>query len=377
MSPRDRVDPVYRHVLLPPVRALTRRDAEVAMDLHLASLRLLQRTAAGRALLSRGRPAVDPRADALLGQDLLDGVHFPHPFGIAAGLDKNAAVVPALVAHHSPGFVEIGTVTREPQPGNPRPRITRRDADHLVNAMGFPSAGARAVAANLAAVLGGPLAPPVPVGVNVGKNKTTPPEGVAAEYAAVVRAFADRGAMPAYVAVNVSSPNTPGLRALQDKAVLTDLLAAVAEAMAAAPDPRPRHRLLVKFAPDLTPSAFESLVECVLEQDIGGLILTNTRPVQPKGGLSGPDLFADSSALVRRAAAALPADKVIVATGGMDTVDKVYEMLRYADLVGVYTGLVLQGPGLLRHLRDGVAARMRADGVTSLAQLRSAERVRA
>jgi len=165
------------------------------------------------------------------------------------------------------------------------------------------------------------------------------------------------------------------LRAMQDGALLGDLLAAVVEAMEAEPPVRSRHRLLVKFAPDLSPAQLESLVACVLEQDVGGVILTNTLPTPPAGGLSGPDLYRHSSALVRRAAALLPAGKVIVATGGMDTVEKAYDMLHHADLVGVYTGLVLQGPGLLRHLRDGVAARLRADGVSSLAQLRSATRV--
>ena len=371
------MNPLYRHVLLPPVRYLTRRDAEVAMDWHLRSMQLAQRSPLALRLLARGEGPPDPA----LRQALMDGLVFPHPIGIAAGLDKNAAVVPAFEAHHSPGFVEVGTVTLRPQPGNPRPRIRRRDADHLINSMGFPNAGAEVVAANLAGHLaarratGAGAGPDVPIGVNLGRNKTTEPQDAAAEYARIVRTFREGGATPAYFAVNVSSPNTPGLRAMQDGAVLGELLAAVVAAMAEGEPARGAHRLLVKLAPDLTPGQLESLLACVVEQDIGGVILTNTLPQIPAGGLSGPDLYAHSSEQVRRASRLLPADKVIVATGGVDTVERAYEMLQHADLVGVYTGLVLKGPGLLRHLRDGVAARMRADGVSCLADLRAAARV--
>lgn len=380
----DAVNPLYRHVLLPPVRYLTRRDAEVAMDWHLRTMRAVQRSGWALRLMARGDRAAGPVSGPPLAQELMDGLRFPHPFGIAAGLDKNAAVVPAFAAHHSPGFIEVGTVTLRPQPGNPRPRITRPDRDHLLNSMGFPNAGSSVVADNLRRTLARHPDLGFPVGVNIGKNKTSPPEQVAQEYAAVVRAFAERGVVPDYVTVNVSSPNTPGLRAMQEVAVLSEILAAVIEEMEAAARQRPgpeqraprRHRLLVKLAPDLTPDAFEAIVACVLQLDAGGLILTNTQPQAAGGGLSGPDLYPLSSRLVRLAAEQLPPDKVIVATGGMDTVDRVYEMLQHADLVGVYTGLVLQGPGLLRHLRDGVAARMRADGVGSLAQLRATRRVR-
>src|SRR5690606_23152844 len=129
------VNPFYRHVVLPPVRLLTRRDAEVAMHSHLRSMELLQRSPRALRLLAsaEGLPAPLPR------QGVMDGPVFPHPFGIAAGLDKNASVVPAFLAHHAPGFVEVGTVTLRPQPGNPPPRIRRGDALHLVNAMGFPN----------------------------------------------------------------------------------------------------------------------------------------------------------------------------------------------------------------------------------------------
>jgi dihydroorotate dehydrogenase len=362
------VSALYRRVLLPPVVRATRGDAEVAMDLHLRAMKALQ--ANGRVLeaVRRRHPA-----GRELEQELLDGLRFPHPFGVAAGYDKNAAVYPAFEAHFSPGFVEVGTVTLRPQGGNPRPRIHRLPGGHLVNAMGFPNAGAEAVAAHLQTL----PRPTVPLGVNVGKLKATPDGDAPAEYAEVVRRFADLGERaPAYLVVNVSSPNTPGLRALQEVGRLGEILDAVTAVLDAFPGlaPRPRRRLLVKLAPELTPDDVEAVVGLLLRYDTGGLILTNTRAADDRpGGVSGPELFALSSAMVRTAAALLPADRVIVATGGVDTVDKAYEVLAHADLVGVYTGLVFEGPGLLRRLRDGVAARLRADGV-SLAQLRAAHR---
>lgn len=362
---------VYRRVLLPPVKLATRGDAEVAMDLHLRAMRALQaRPAVLRLAARRHARPVDP----LLAQDLLDGLHVPHPFGVAAGYDKNAGVYPAFEAHFTPGFVEVGTVTLRPQGGNPRPRLHRLPGGHLVNAMGFPNGGAEAAAANLLRL----PAPTVPLGVNVGKLKDTPDDLAAAEYAAVVRRFGALGdRTPAYYVINVSSPNTPGLRALQEGGRLAEILEAVTAVLdeQAHLAPRPRRRLLVKLAPELGPARLEAVTALVARYDTGGLVLTNTRAAQDRpGGVSGPDLFALSSAMVRAAARLLPADRVVVATGGIDTVDRAWEMLQYADLVGVYTGLVFRGPGLLRDLRDGVAARLRADGIASLAHLRAGQR---
>ena len=162
---------LYRRVLLPPVALATRRDAEVALHAHLRVMRGLQASPALLRLAARrhARPA-----DPLLVQDLLDGLRFPHPFGVAAGYDKNAAVYPAFEAHFTAGFVEVGTVTLRPQQGNPRPRVHRLPGGHLVNAMGFPNAGAEAVLANLRSL----PAPAVPLGVNVGKLKDTPDDPV-------------------------------------------------------------------------------------------------------------------------------------------------------------------------------------------------------
>jgi dihydroorotate dehydrogenase len=360
------VSGVYRRLVLPPVKWATRSDAEVALEWHLRAMRALQaRPAVLRAAGRRHAPAPSE-----LGQELMGGLRFPSPVGIAAGYDKNGAVYPAFEAHFSPGFVEVGTVTIRPQAGNPRPRIARVGGDHLVNAMGFPNAGAEAMRRNLDEL----PAPTVPLGVNLGKLKDTPDGEAADEYARLVRHFATPGhRSPDYYVVNVSSPNTPGLRALQEVGRLSEILEAVTAALdeQGGPGPRPR---LVKLAPELGPADLEAVVGLVLQHDIGGLVLTNTRKADRPGGLSGPDLFALSSRMVRSAAALLPADRVIVATGGIDSVDRAYEMLAHADLVGVYTGLVFRGPGLLRELRDGVARRLRADGLDSLAALRAAHR---
>ncbi len=362
---------LYRRLLLPPVALATRRDAEVALHAHLRAMRALQ---ASPALLRRAARRHAGPADPPLAQDLLDGLRFPHPFGVAAGYDKNAAVYPAFEAHFTPGFVEVGTVTLRPQAGNPRPRVHRLPGGHLVNAMGFPNAGSDAVLANLRAL----PAPTVPLGVNVGKLKDTTDDAAAAEYGELVRRFGGLGERtPGYYVVNVSSPNTPGLRALQEGGRLAGILEAVTARLDEQTHiaPRPRRRLLVKLAPELGPAGLEAVAELVLRYDTGGLVLTNTRAAGDRpGGVSGPDLFELSSSLVRRAAALLPADRVIVATGGVDSVDRAWEVLRYADLVGVYTGLVFRGPGLLRELRDGVADRLRREGVPSLAALRAPQR---
>jgi dihydroorotate dehydrogenase len=358
---------LYRRLVLPPVRLATSRDAEVALELHLRAMKVLQaRPEVLRALARRHAAPPEPA----LAQELLDGLRLPHPFGVAAGYDKNAAVYPAFEAHFTPGFVEVGTVTLRPQAGNPRPRVHRLPGDHLLNAMGFPNAGAEAVRANLLRL----PAPSVPLGVNVGKLKGTAAADAPAEYAELVRGFCGLGERtPGYFVVNVSSPNTPGLRALQDAARLEEILDAVATVLDEAR--MPRRRLLVKLAPELPHADLEAVVGLVLRHGTGGLVLTNTRAAAGRaGGVSGRDLFAPSSTLVRAAAAMLPADRVIVATGGVDTVERAYDVLRHADLVGVYTGLVYQGPGLLRRLRDGVAARLRADGLPSLAALRAQHR---
>jgi dihydroorotate dehydrogenase len=373
------IDALYRKVLLPPVRRITADDAETAHEWFLRVMLQVERSSSARSLLARGF-----RPDPLLAQDLLDGVHFPTPFGIAAGFDKNARIPRGLLALTSAGFLEVGTVTARPQLGNPRPRIVRPDANSLINAMGFPNDGMGAVLPRLAKLpeLG------VPLGLNVGKMKDTPESGAAADYASLIAATAElrRSArrLPDYYVVNVSSPNTPGLTSFQRIEPLTEIVTEVCEQLDAIGDPSVnlRHRLLIKLGADLDVSELEAIVEMALALDIGGLITTNTtttRPVSSRfddrpGGFSGSALYERSAALTRHAASLLPLDKVLVATGGIDTVERAYEMLRHADLVAGYTGIVLQTPRLFRRLSVGVAERMRRDGVSSLRELRAAQR---
>ena len=367
----------YRRVVLPSVRALTRGDAEVAHEWYLAVMRRLERSPAlRRALAGNWTP------DARLHQTLLDGLQFASPFGVAAGLDKNASIYRALQAVSSPGFVEIGTVTPRAQAGNPRPRIVRVGAGNLINAMGFPNEGIEAAVARVA------TAPPhhVPLGLNLGKMKDTSEADTPEEYRKLVAATADlqtRQGLPDFYVINVSSPNTPGLTSMQKIAPLSAIVRAVTtELDAIGHGVNLRHRLLVKIGPDMQPADLEPIVDLVDHFDIGGLIATNTttaRPVRSRhdrraGGFSGSALYDRSARTVRFIAARLPRTRVLVATGGIDTVDRAFEMLQHADLIGGYTGLVLQGPRLFRRLADGVAERMRHLGVDALAELRERNR---
>lgn len=372
------MDTIYRRLLLPPVRALTKGDAEVAHDVFLRAMQLLEaRPAVRRALLRRGTIG-----GGAMSQVLLDGVTFPNPFVTAAGMDKDATIYRSLAALTGAGGIELGGVTLAAQPGNPRPRVVRVGKDNMINAMGFPSCGVDQVVRNLQTH--GQC--PVPLGAQVAKNKATAEADAPAEYAAVIDRLREGGAASAlqFLTINVSSPNTPGLRDLQR----AELLAAVLDAATTAVDrwaptwERPRRRLLVKLAPDMDEEQCGAAIEVVLRYDLGGVILTNTTTARPvpsahdgrPGGFSGSALYGRSSRLVRFAAALVPRDRVLVATGGIDTADRAYEMLRHADLIGGYTGLVLQGPNLFRRMAEGVRQRMAQDGVGSLAELRAGQR---
>ena len=242
---------LYRRVLLPPVALATRRDAEVAMDAHLRAMRAMQARPALLRLAAR-RHGTPP--DPLLVQDLLDGLHFPHPFGVAAGYDKNAAVYPAFEAHFTPGFVEVGTVTLRPQEGNPRPRVQRLPGGHLVNCDGLPQQRDGGGGREPARTPGADRA----AGGERRQAEGHPRRGGRSRVRRGGPAVRDPGERtPGYYVVNVSSPNTPGLRALQEGGRLSAVLAAVAAALdeqvhLAA---RPRRRLLVKLAPELGPPA--------------------------------------------------------------------------------------------------------------------------
>jgi dihydroorotate dehydrogenase len=283
------------------------------------------------------------------------GVRFPAPLGLAAGFDKNAVALPAWEALGF-GFAEIGTVTALAQPGNPRPRLFRLpEMDAVINRLGFNNEGADAIAARLGALKQLGDWPGIPVGVNLGKSKVTPLEEATSDYVASferLRAFGD------YFVLNVSSPNTPGLRQLQDKTALDALLSAVQAANTL------HQPVLLKIAPDLDWPAIEEILELVERHRLSGIIATNTtidharvpEGRRQQGGLSGAPLKAKALEVLRFLVARtkLP----VIGVGGISSVDDALERLDAgAALLQIYTGLIYQGPGLVRDIYRALLAR--------------------
>jgi dihydroorotate dehydrogenase len=296
------------------------------------------------------------------------GLSFPGPVGLAAGFDKDALGIRGLAALGF-GFVEVGTVTARAQPGNPRPRMFRLMADRaLVNRMGFNNAGADAAASRLqrSRGRGGPV-----VGVNIGKTRAVPDAGAAADFAAAAAAVAG---VADYVVVNVSSPNTPGLRDLQAADRLRPVLVAVRAALDDSSGGR-RVPLLVKIAPDLADADVDAVADLALELGLDGIIATNTTVSRDglaspasavaaagAGGLSGPPLRARSLAVLRRLRARAGDRLVLIAAGGIETPEDAWERLRAgATLVQAYTGFVYGGPLWPRRMNAGLARRLRSD----------------
>jgi dihydroorotate dehydrogenase len=275
------------------------------------------------------------------------GLNFPNPVGLAAGFDKNGAAIPAWAALGF-GFIEIGTVTAKPQPGNPRPRIFRfLEQEALINRLGFNNDGADAIAERLRKLRTSGCWPgSCRVGINIGKSKATPPSEATADY---VYSFQRLHFFADYIALNVSSPNTPGLRALQGREQLPILLQAIADQNRAARKP-----ILIKVAPDLLPNELEEVIAICQENDIAGIIATNTTldhsAIPPErdeeGGLSGAPLREKSTAFVR-AIAARSTIPVIASGGILDAASAREKVEAGAKLLQVYTGLIYRGPGLV------------------------------
>ncbi len=310
----------------------------------------------GATLLSGG--AAPPEAAAVE----VMGLHFPGPVGLAAGMDKDAKHVDAL-ARIGFGFVEVGTLTPVPQPGNDRPRLFRLKPDRaLINRMGFNNGGVAEAVERLRA-----RKPGIIVGGNIGKNKMTPNEQAVDDY---VKCFEALHPVVDYFVVNVSSPNTPGLRALQEKGPLLEILHALKQRDARKAVQRP---ILLKIAPDLTPEQLDDIVAVVRESGIAGVIATNTTIardglVTPKeavdaigaGGVSGAPVRVRSTAVVRYLRERLPRPVVIIGVGGIDSSEAAMEKLDAgADLVQVYTGLVYEGPALLKRINEAFVRRRR------------------
>jgi dihydroorotate dehydrogenase len=347
---------IYEWLVRPALFRLGHGDAEAAHETTLRWLaRIANSPAAVRALAAatRSRVAV-PRT--------VFGVRFPGAVGLAAGMDKDGRALAAWPALGF-GFIEVGTVTAHTQPGNERPRLFRLpESGAIINRMGFNNAGAQALAARLDAV--GPL--PVPLGISIGKSNVTSLADAASDYVASLRTLRAHGD---YVAINVSSPNTTGLRALQDSGHLRELLGAVQAELAGA---KP---LLVKVAPDLTDDALTELLDVCVEHGVAGVIATNTTigrdglayrdaiRAGEAGGLSGRPLAERAREVVafvhKQTDGALP----IIGVGGIGTADDAARMLDAgASLLQLYTGLIFRGPGLVRAINRRLTAAGRSGG---------------
>jgi dihydroorotate dehydrogenase len=292
------------------------------------------------------------------------GLSFPNPLGVAAGFDKNADVPDALLGLGF-GFVEVGTVTPRPQAGNPRPRLFRLAEDEaVINRMGFNNLGSGIVRRHLEARRDKRGM----VGVSIGANKNS--ADWISDYVQGVRTFAD---MASYLAINISSPNTTGLRGLQSRAALEDLIAAVKEARASRPTP-----LLVKIAPDLSDREIEDIAELCSADPIDGIIVSNTTVSRPplrsplareRGGLSGKPLFDMSTRALARLRLLVDRRVVLVGTGGIsDAATAWAKIAAGATLIQLYTALVYRGPALIDEILDGLASRLAEGGFASIAQ---------
>jgi dihydroorotate dehydrogenase len=345
----------YTRVVRPALFAL---DAERAHDLTLG---LLSHHAVARIL----RPLLHTPTDSRLAQRLFD-LEFDHPVGLAAGLDKQGTATDAWAALGF-AFAEIGTVTPRPQPGNPRPRLFRLPAERaLINRLGFNSEGAEQVAAHLARR----CPPGLVIGINAGRNRDTPNERAADDYLQVVERlhpFAD------YFAINVSSPNTPGLRDLQEGRALRGIVEQVVRRLRALNRAR-SIPVLVKVSPDAPGTDLLRAVDAALEGGAAGIIATNTTTTREglpggslhaseAGGLSGAPLKGAATAVCRLLFGHLRGRVPIVGVGGLFTADDVYERIRSgAALVQLYTALIYEGPGVVNRIVAQLAERLSRDG---------------
>jgi dihydroorotate dehydrogenase len=300
---------------------------------------------------------------AALEQELM-GIRFKNPLGLAAGFDKNATAL----SHWSAagfGFVEIGTVTYHPQPGNPKPRMFRLSADGaLINRLGFNNDGAKAVAQNIANAR-----TELPFGVNIGKSMKTPLENAAQDYTASYQLLSGHGA---YVTVNVSSPNTPGLRSLQEKEKLTEIIGAMQEVDRRTP-------LFVKVAPDLETSALDEVIEVAHDMRVAGLIATNTTirrdglttATTEAGGLSGKPLKELSNLVLSYLYKNCDPDKILIGVGGIFSGADMFEKISLgAHLCQVYTGWVYGGPNMVPQALEELSLLVHREGLHNIAELR-------
>lgn len=337
-------------------RALVLLPPEEAHELTLRALELGAYPAAG--------------ADETLLSSRFAGLTLPNPIGIAAGFDKDGRV-PDAILRLGCGFAEIGTVTPLPQPGNPRPRVFRLVQDRaVINRLGFNNGGHQAALARMQRRPRAGI-----VGVNIGANKEAPDR--IADYALGIEAFYD---VASYFTINISSPNTPGLRDLQDPAMLRELLARIfavrAKLMAAGKPARP---IVVKLAPDIAEDSLGDILAELAAQNVDGIAISNTTLSRPglhgndarqAGGLSGRPLFHRSTVMLARVYEATGGRIPLIGIGGIDSgATALAKIEAGATLVQLYTGLIYEGPGLIGRIKSELAAAVHREGVRSLAEL--------
>jgi dihydroorotate dehydrogenase len=356
----------YRSILRP---VLFRLPPERAHEIALGSLAFTLGTKWARSLATQ-RFSRRP-----FGELHRFGLSFPNPVGLAAGFDKNGTAARYLAALGF-GFIEVGTVTHQAQPGNPAPRLFRLPLDRaLINRQGFNNRGAAALAAQLAA-----HRPDCVLGINIGKSRAVALEDAVSDYLAsfeLVHALAD------YVVVNVSSPNTPGLRELQRPEALAELLNALQKRNRELASEHPRRQpvpLLVKIAPDLDERELESIVEIALSAELSGIIATNTTTnraglqTSPNeveaygaGGLSGAPLRSRSTEIIAALYRLTRGRMTIIGVGGVFTAQDAWEKISAgASLIQLYTGFIYQGIGIARDINDGLAEILNKQGFRTL-----------
>jgi dihydroorotate dehydrogenase len=341
-------------MVYPFVRPLLfKLDPEAAHDLTLAGLD----AAAAAGVAQFAVPRISPSPVEAM------GLTFPNRVGLAAGLDKNAAHIDGL-ASLGFGFIECGTVTPRPQPGNPRPRLFRLpEAEALINRLGFNNAGVDAFVHNVSRARFGIRSGGI-LGLNIGRNFDTPNERAFEDYLTCFRAVQGYAS---YVTVNISSPNTAGLRDLQQDAALETLLAALKGAQKKLADQHGKYTpIAVKIAPDLSDDALRALARVLLQYGVDGVVATNTtvdraavaglRYADETGGLSGRPLRAKATAVIRTLASALDGALPIIGAGGiLSGVDAKEKIAAGATLVQIYTGLIYRGPGLVAEIAQALA----------------------
>ena len=342
-------------------KSLLRLEPENAHDRAIDAMRLAQALGAPLWWLRRQCVVRDSRLEQTVWGEL-----FPNPVGLAAGYDKNAQVVHAMAAMGF-GFLEVGTVTLMPQRGNPKPRVFRHPEQRsLQNALGFNNSGSAAMVKGLSEQSPFPL----PLGINIGKNKDTVAAEAFRDYEALIDKLAE---FASYLVINVSSPNTPGLRDMQRQEMVVDLVERCRQ--------RTTKPVLVKLAPDLEDGEAVEVSQASVEAGAAGIVVTNTTidysllpGVEPQGGLSGRVLCPRSFEVLRLIAPHLAGQCRLISVGGIDSAEEVYARLKAgASLVQLYTAMIYDGPLIVRHILAGLLKLMERDGVSSVEEVIGAD----